>query len=86
MMMSSEERVDEVDGEAVAAYPGALPQTILFSSDGVHPFVKTGHQLYLAAFIRAFEQLKPVGEHPFQHPCTHRTGRRPGSSSSRAPL
>ena len=42
-----------------------------FSGDGVHPFVETGHKLYLAAIIRAVPALKkasPPGPHALPEP------------------
>jgi lysophospholipase L1-like esterase len=35
---------------------------IVFSTDGVHPLVETGHELYTAAVIRSMEKIKPVGK------------------------
>lgn len=44
--------------EAPAA-PGAA---MLFSSDGVHPHVETGHVLYAEALARAWDQFEGLGE------------------------
>ncbi|WP_240772826.1 SGNH/GDSL hydrolase family protein [Phragmitibacter flavus] len=35
---------------------------IVFSTDGVHPLVETGHELYAAAVIRSLEKIKPIGK------------------------
>jgi len=43
------------------AEKAALGDRILFSPDGVHPYIDTGHQLYLAAVVRSFEKMEAVG-------------------------
>ena len=64
IMKSPDEYVEQVAGEGfdVDSTAATNKQEIIpFSNDGVHPFTDTGHRLYLAAFIRAFEELKSVG-------------------------
>jgi lysophospholipase L1-like esterase len=39
---------------------------IIFSEDGVHPFVETGHQLYAEAIKQHFQELRTVGK-PEKH-------------------
>ncbi len=42
------------------------PAPIVFSSDGIHPYTQTGHQLYLAAFVRSAHALlapEPIKTH-----------------------
>lgn len=45
------------DKEQAAAADGPM----VFSTDGVHPLVDTGHELYLQAFARSFEKLREAG-------------------------
>lgn len=40
---------------------------MVFSTDGVHPLVNTGHELYLEAFVRSFERIKSVNIKPASH-------------------
>ena len=64
IMKSPNKHVEQVAGESLDVNSGPTRSDrgiIQFSSDGVHPFTDTGHQLYLAAFIRAFEEMKSVG-------------------------
>jgi len=64
IMKSPDKHVEQVAGESLDVSSGAAHDeggVIPFSNDGVHPYTDTGHQLYLAAFMRAFEKLKPVG-------------------------
>lgn len=52
-------------------FTASLPETqtglfdsdgrIIFSYDGVHPYTRTGHQLYTQALIRAMQQIRPAG-------------------------
>jgi lysophospholipase L1-like esterase len=43
------------------AEKAALGGKILFSPDGFHPYIETGHQLYLEAIVRGMNAIKPVG-------------------------
>lgn len=42
-------------------------EPIVFSTDGVHPLVDTGHQLYLEAFARSFECIRNAASQPGPH-------------------
>ena len=44
------------------AEKAALDGKILFSPDGFHPYLETGHQLYLEAIVRGMNLIKPVGQ------------------------
>lgn len=45
-----------------------LKQPWVFSSDGVHPFVETGHELYLQAIARSWDKLEASPGSPASHP------------------
>ncbi len=47
----------------------ALGNKILFSEDGVHPYLDTGHQVYLESIVRGMARIKTVG-----HPGPHKLG------------
>ena len=40
---------------------------MLFSTDGVHPLVETGHELYTQAFARSFKQIQQAEAKPALH-------------------
>jgi lysophospholipase L1-like esterase len=44
------------------AEKAALEGKILFSPDGVHPYIDTGHQLYFEAIVRGINLIKSVGK------------------------
>lgn len=43
----------------------AMP--IVFSTDGVHPHVETGHKLYTAAIERSWPAIRDAGTEPLEH-------------------
>lgn len=43
------------------AEKAVLGDRIVFSPDGVHPYIDTGHPLYLDAIVRGMNQIKSVG-------------------------
>ena len=70
IMKSPDRHIERFPGELLDVNSGATRNEqgiIPFSNDGVHPFADTGHQLYLAAFIRAFEQMKSAAATGVHH-------------------
>lgn len=74
-------KVAIMEGEGKLIFKGPLPKTdeekaamkgkIVFSPDNVHPYLDTGHELYLQAVVRAMTQIRKVGEvgpHPLSKP------------------
>lgn len=65
-----------MEGEGKLIFTAAKPKTdaekaaigekIIFSSDGVHPYTDTGHELYLQAVVRGMEAIRNVGK-PKKH-------------------
>ena len=54
-----------------AAKPAAadiLRSPQVFSTDGVHPHVETGHELYLQAIARSWEKMEAASPKPEAHP------------------
>ncbi|MGE4566002.1 MAG: SGNH/GDSL hydrolase family protein [Victivallaceae bacterium] len=47
--------------DAVAAIPRTADGKIIFSGDGVHPYLDTGHVLYAEALKKALEKIEPAG-------------------------
>lgn len=44
-----------------------LAGKFVFASDGVHPYVETGHELYLQAIVRALEPIRQASTHSGAH-------------------
>lgn len=42
-------------------------EPMVFSTDGVHPLVDTGHELYLKAFVRSFEKIQKAAANKTPH-------------------
>lgn len=61
IMASPDAHVERVSGEElnVDAHAGTGP--ILFSKDGVHPYLDTGHALYTQALIRSMQEIRSCG-------------------------
>ncbi|QDS92732.1 hypothetical protein FF011L_14810 [Roseimaritima multifibrata] len=64
----------EAAGELI--FQGTKPKTnteadaekpLLFSTDGVHPLIETGHPLYVQAIARSWPKLQQVGDEPGDH-------------------
>lgn len=62
MMSSPDAHMERVSGDELnqVAQPASGP--ILFSKDGVHPYLDTGHLLYTQALIRGMESIRSVGK------------------------
>lgn len=63
-MVTSGELVFKAERPAAA---DLLKKPWVFSSDGVHPLVETGHELYLQAIARSWERLEAQGGTPAAH-------------------
>lgn len=48
----------------------AAAKPLLFSTDGVHPLVETGHPLYVQAITRAWPRFQQASGKPADHPLT----------------
>ncbi len=61
----------KMEGEGKLIFTAAKPKTdaqkaavgdkIIFSPDSVHPYIDTGHELYLQAVVRAMEAIRKAG-------------------------
>ncbi|AHF91077.1 acyl-CoA thioesterase [Opitutaceae bacterium TAV5] len=63
VMSSSGARVERVSGEELdmtTPLPTDEQGRIVFSRDGVHPYLDTGHMLYTRTFVRAMEPIRAV--------------------------
>lgn len=61
---SPDPRVEQVAGDELneaAGLPKNQQDQIVFSKDGVHPYLDTGHVLYTQALIRALTQMESLG-------------------------
>jgi len=64
--------VARMEGEGKLIFTAGKPKTdaekaaigdkIIFSPDGVHPYIDTGHELYLQAVARAMEAIRKAGK------------------------
>jgi len=62
----------KMEGEGKLIFTAAKPETdaekaavgdkIIFSPDSVHPYIDTGHELYLQAVVRGMEAIRKVGK------------------------
>jgi len=62
----------KMEGEGKLIFTAAKPKTgaekaavgdkIIFSPDSVHPYIDTGHELYLQAVVRGMEAIRKVGK------------------------
>lgn len=62
--------VDDVAGDALNALKSEqtdLAKPIPFSKDGVHPYVNTGHQLYMDAIERSMQQIQTINKPAEKH-------------------
>jgi len=65
VMSSPDAHVERVSGDElneIAQLPVDEQGRVLFSKDGVHPYLDTGHVLYMKALARALEKLEGVGK------------------------
>ncbi len=65
IMKGPESEMTAVSGsalDAVAAIPRTADGKIIFSGDGVHPYLNTGHVLYTEALKKALEKIEVAGK------------------------
>lgn len=65
VMKGPEPEMTAVSGsslDAMAAIPRTADGKIIFSGDGVHPYINTGHVLYAEALKKALEKIEPEGK------------------------
>ncbi len=66
-------KVVELEAAGKLVFKAAKPaqvteaEPIVFSTDGVHPHVETGHQLYTETIARSWPAIRDAGEKPVAH-------------------
>jgi len=72
VMVGEKSEMTKVSGDDLnVSSDNVNKDVVYFSKDGVHPYVDTGHQLYLEAIVRSFEPIKQAGQkgkHDFSVP------------------
>lgn len=61
IMASPDARVERVSGEELNVNANTGTGPIIFSKDGVHPYLDTGHALYTQALIRSMNEIRSRG-------------------------
>ncbi|MBC2602656.1 SGNH/GDSL hydrolase family protein [Puniceicoccus vermicola] len=65
VMKEPEANMEAVSGDDLnqsSELPASAGRPVVFSKDGVHPYVDTGHRLYMDALARSLPQALAVGE------------------------
>jgi hypothetical protein len=66
-MFSPEARVERVSGDELNTTAGSESGLIVFSKDGVHPYLDTGHALYAQALDRSLITIRSQGSPGAHH-------------------